>query len=107
MDLSTLPLAELKDLLNLIPAEIKRREKDEKAKLIKDLEALAAERGFSLGDLIDSGATAPKTKVKGTVAAKYENPSDSSVTWTGRGRQPKWVVEAIANGGSLETLLIK
>jgi len=107
MDLSNLSLAELKALLNQIPAEIKRREKDEKAKLIKELEALAAERGFSLGDLIESGATAPKTKVKGTVAAKYQNPSDSSLTWTGRGRQPKWVAEAIANGGSLESLLIK
>jgi len=32
MDISTLSLAQLKDLLNQIPAEIKRREKDEKAK---------------------------------------------------------------------------
>ena len=107
MDLSTLSISELKDLQTQIPAEIKRREKDEKAKLIKDLHALAAERGFNLNDLIDSGAAEPETKVKRPVAAKYQNPSDASQTWTGRGRQPKWVAEAIANGGSLEGLLIK
>ena len=107
MDFSTLTVTQLKDLLTQIPAEIKRREKGEKAKLIKDLEAFAAERGYNLGDLLDSGAVATKTKVKGTVAAKYQNPSDSGQTWTGRGRQPKWVVEVIANGGSLEALLIK
>ena len=46
MELSNLSLAELKNLLNAIPAEIKRREKDEKAKTLKELEALAAERGL-------------------------------------------------------------
>lgn len=103
MELSTLSLVQLKDLLNQIPAEIKRREKDERAKLLKDLEALAAERGFSLGDLLDSAPA----KVKSTVAAKYRNPSDASQVWTGRGRQPKWVAAHVANGATLESLLIK
>ena len=45
MELSNIPLAELKQLLESIPAEIKRREKDEKAQALKDLQAFAAERG--------------------------------------------------------------
>lgn len=36
----------------------------------------------------------------------YRNPSNSAETWTGRGRQPKWVRDALANGACLEDLVI-
>jgi hypothetical protein len=36
----------------------------------------------------------------------YRNPSNSAETWTGRGRQPKWVQGALADGMSLEDLVI-
>lgn len=103
MDLSTLTLVELKSLLNLVPAEIKRREKDEKTKALKDLEALAAERGFTLQDLIE-GSAAKKARLP--VAVKYRHPQQADLQWTGRGRQPKWVAEFLATGGSLEQLSV-
>jgi DNA-binding protein H-NS len=40
------------------------------------------------------------------VAPKYRNPGDASQTWTGRGRQPAWVAEALAGGARLEDLAI-
>ena len=36
----------------------------------------------------------------------YRNPSNSAETWTGRGRQPKWVREALARELRLEDLAI-
>jgi DNA-binding protein H-NS len=36
----------------------------------------------------------------------YRNPSNSAETWTGRGRQPKWVRDALASGTRLEEMLI-
>ena len=36
----------------------------------------------------------------------YRNPGNSAETWTGRGRQPKWVREALARGLCLEDLAI-
>jgi len=36
----------------------------------------------------------------------YRNPRNSAETWTGRGRKPKWVREALANGLHLEDLAI-
>ncbi|MFV1978322.1 MAG: H-NS family nucleoid-associated regulatory protein [Myxococcota bacterium] len=36
----------------------------------------------------------------------YRNPSNSAETWTGRGRKPKWVREALARGVRLEDLTI-
>ena len=103
MELSNLSLAELKNLLNLIPAEIKRREEDEKAQALKDLEAFAAERGFSLEDLLGG---AKEKKVRTPVAVKYRHPQNADLAWTGRGRQPKWISEYLATGGELEQLAV-
>ena len=105
MDLSKLPLTELKNLLTLIPAEIKKREKAEKTKTLKEVEAFAAERGFSLDELLGNGAIKAK-KEKGTVAVKYRHPETADLTWTGRGRQPKWIAEFLATGGTLAQLAV-
>lgn len=40
-------------------------------------------------------------------APKYADPSNSKRTWTGRGHQPKWLKEAIANGGALNDFLVE
>ncbi|PKO87241.1 MAG: histidinol phosphate phosphatase [Betaproteobacteria bacterium HGW-Betaproteobacteria-12] len=105
MELSKLSLSELKNLLTLIPAEIKKREKEEKIKTLKEVEAFAAERGFSLEELVGNSAIKTK-KEKSTVAVKYRHPEKADLTWTGRGRQPKWTAEFLATGGTLEQLAV-
>ena len=105
MDLSALSVAELNKLLSDIPKEIARREKGEKARVRKELEALAAAQGYSLEDLLsDAGATAKRAAKP--VSAKYRHPDEPSLTWSGRGRQPKWIAEFLAKGGKIEALAI-
>ena len=41
------------------------------------------------------------------VTAKYRNPDNPEETWAGRGRKPKWVEDKLAQGSSLDDLLIK
>ena len=36
----------------------------------------------------------------------YRNPRNSAETWTGRGRKPRWLREALAQGVRLEDLAI-
>jgi DNA-binding protein H-NS len=36
----------------------------------------------------------------------YRNPCNSAETWTGRGRKPKWVRDALARGVRFEDLAI-
>ncbi len=105
MDLTALSVAELNKLLADIPKEIVRREKGEKARFRKELEALAAKSGYSLEELLADGGEKAK-RVGKPVAAKYRHPDEQSLTWSGRGRQPKWVAEFLANGGKIETLVI-
>lgn len=40
------------------------------------------------------------------VSAIYRNPLVFTETWTGRGRKPQWVLNWIAQGGDLDSLLI-
>lgn len=104
MDITALSLAQMRELMQTLPEEIERREKAERAAVRQEIEQLAREKGFELTDLISTNEEKPKRKY--TVAIKYRHPNDSSLAWTGRGRQPKWVEAFIANGGTLDQLLI-
>jgi DNA-binding protein H-NS len=104
MDLSSLSVAELRDLQQQIPAELKRREVQEKANILNEVRAFAKARGFALEELVGKEV---KIKVPtGKVKVKYRHPENVSLEWTGRGRQPKWVAEWLAKGGSLDSLTV-
>ena len=104
MDLSSLTVAQLRDLQQQIPAELKRREAQEKVNILNEVRAFAKALGFALEELVGKEAKikAPTGKVK----VKYRHPENASLEWTGRGRQPKWVAEWQATGGSLEALTV-
>ncbi len=40
------------------------------------------------------------------VAPKFHNPLEPSQTWAGRGKQPRWLIELLANGKSMDDLRI-
>jgi DNA-binding protein H-NS len=41
------------------------------------------------------------------VAAKYRNPKNPGETWTGRGKQPRWLRDEIQSGKQLADFLIR
>lgn len=103
MDLDALSLQELKDLQDKISIAIIDFENRRKADALDELKALAQAKGFSLDELVDG---TKRKKVRAPVAPKYADPANPSNTWTGRGRKPKWMVEALANGGLPEDFAI-
>ena len=50
---------------------------------------------------------AAKGRSTGKVPPKYRNPANEKDTWTGRGRQPRWLAAEVAKGRKLEEFLIK
>jgi DNA-binding protein H-NS len=48
---------------------------------------------------------APRRKYP-EVIPKYRNPKAPHETWAGRGKQPRWMVAALAAGGKVEDFLI-
>ena len=105
MDLSTLSVPQLRDLQQQIPAELKRREAQEKDVILTEVRAFAKARGYAIEDLL-----AKEVKVKASsgnkVKVKYRHPENPELEWTGRGRKPKWVEAWLANGGSIDNLLV-
>ena len=104
MDLSALTVIELRDLQQQIPVELKRREVQDKVKILNEARAFVKARGYALEDLLgkDVKAKGPTGKVK----VKYRHPNNTALEWTGRGRQPKWVGEWLAAGGTLDALRV-
>ena len=105
MDISTLTVAQLRDLQQQIPAEIKRREAQEKVNVLNELRAFAKTRGYAIEDLLGKEAKV-KTATGNKVKVKYRHPENVELEWTGRGRKPKWVESWVANGGSMDNLLV-
>ncbi|MEZ5714717.1 MAG: H-NS histone family protein [Paracoccaceae bacterium] len=108
--LNAMTLAELKSLEKKLAKAILKFEEREKKKALAELKAKAKELGFSLDELTGTksaapAAAAPKKPGK-KVPPKYANPEDKTQTWTGRGRRPAWVGEALAAGKTLDDMTI-
>ena len=105
VDLSDYNLSELKGLQAEIENEIKARQKQEVTKAREQILAIAQGLGVSVEELLANGGAKPKGNGK-KVQARYQNPANNAQTWTGRGRQPKWIAEGLAGGKSLDDFRI-
>jgi DNA-binding protein H-NS len=103
MDLSGLSLKELKALRSDVEKAIATFETRQKQDALAQLESKAKEMGFTLSELF---GTAPVRTKRSSAVAKYRHPENESVTWSGRGRQPKWVQEALKAGKAMSDLAI-
>ncbi|AUM75195.1 H-NS histone family protein [Paracoccus jeotgali] len=102
MDIENLSVKELTELRKKIDRAIAGYEDRKRKEAVAAAEAAAREHGFSLNEL-----TGAKPGRSTTVSVpKYANPQDRSQTWTGRGRRPNWVQQALAEGKNLEDLAI-
>ena len=100
-DLDKMTLKELRDLRARLDRAINSYEDRKRREALAAIEEAAREHGFNLADL-----TGAKPRRTGTVAPKYVNPNDPTMTWTGRGRKPRWVQENLEGGKQLDDLLI-
>lgn len=102
LDLNALSLGDLKKLQKDLAKAIASFEDRKKAEARAALEEHARTLGFSLGDLAgDAG-----TRKRAPAAAKYRHPENAALTWTGRGRKPRWVTDHLAKGGALDALAV-
>lgn len=101
VDLDKMTLKELRDLRSKLDRAISSYEDRKRREALAAIEEAAREHGFNLSDL-----TGSKPRRSGTVPPKYANPADPTMTWTGRGRKPRWVQESLEHGKQLEDLRI-
>lgn len=106
IDLTPYTIVQLESIAVQVQQEIKRKQSLAKSKLIADLERVARDAGVSLAELFGSTTVKTEKKPRTIVAIKYINPNNPDQTWTGRGRQPLWLVALLAEGKTLESLSI-
>jgi len=73
---------------------------------IKEMEGIAERAGMTLKDLVGKYAKGKRKGNRRPATIKFRNPANSEETWTGRGRQPKWVEREVASGKRIEDLAI-
>ncbi|OBY24613.1 H-NS histone family protein [Leisingera sp. JC1] len=105
IDLTGLNASELEVLAKKIEARKAEVEKEAKQNAYAEMLAVAEKHGVSFEEVI--ALHGGKGRKSGTKApAKYANPHDPAQTWSGRGRKPSWVHEALQAGKSIEDLEI-
>ncbi len=102
-------MASYRDLMGQIEGLKKQAEEQRKKEIaaeVADIKKKMAEFGITAADLGFSEKKRPGRKParKGVSKPKYKNPATGE-TWTGVGRKPKWVAEALKHGKKLEQFL--
>lgn len=100
INLDDLSLKELKDLHGRVGKAIATFNDRHRRAALAEIEEIARAKGFTLSEL--AGMSAPRKR--SPAVAKYVNPADSSDTWSGRGRKPRWFVAALKAGKTPEDL---
>ena len=90
------------------------------SKVRAQLTKLAKAQGYSVEELFGGAAPAARGRAAkatkapakavrklGKVAPKYRNPANPKETWSGRGKQPRWLAAHTAKGKKVEEFLIK
>ncbi len=98
--LETLPTDDLWELHEEVASILATRFEAQKRELEKKLAELGVKFGGSPKDV-------PQPRPYPKVLPKFRNPERASETWSGRGKQPRWVCELIAAGASLDDCRIQ
>jgi DNA-binding protein H-NS len=84
-----------------IRSVLEKKIAEEKGRLERRLDELYRVPGAA------KGAASKKRRPYPKVEPKYRNPENPSITWSGRGKQPVWLSEYLAAGGSIEDVRIE
>ena len=121
IDLNALSTRELDALI----AAAKRRKTTLKKRkpigaIRKRIVDFATAEGYTVQELFGSAAATGRTTAAskktakkatgrklGKVPPKYRNPANPAETWTGRGKQPRWLAAQVAKGKKVEDFLIR
>ncbi len=121
IELNELSIDELQELNKRLARELKakeaqkekdsyREEREKRRSVMRQVRELMSAHKLSVDEL---QATRAKRAAKGEgrknaskSPPKYRNPEDHTQTWTGKGRKPGWLINALARGDSLNGMTI-
>ena len=97
--LKSMAIDELWELHEQITAKLARELTIKKARLEEQLHKI----GSASNVIISDRRRRPYPKV----LPKYRNPKDPAETWSGRGKQPRWLMAQLRSGKTVNDFLIR
>ncbi|AWL27869.1 DNA-binding protein [Acinetobacter defluvii] len=105
-DISNLSVEELERLTAQAEALIESKKDQKIEDAYNKILEIAESAGLTLEQFIEYGSHKRKKTTRKAVEPRYRNKNNASETWTGRGKQPRWLVAEIEKGAKLEDFLI-
>ena len=116
INLDELSVDELEKLIKQAESALDKKRKAELKNAQAVLEKMAKDLGVDPQDLLKNAADKKKTTrkkaakkktgVRRPAKVKFRDPNNSSNTWTGRGKRPVWLREALEQGANLEDFAV-
>ncbi len=101
IDLDNLDVDELRAITENAQQLIAKKQHQRLYDAYTQFEKIAEESHSTIDEILEAGEKLAKKR-----NVKYRNTNNEDETWTGRGRKPTWLVEALADGQSLESFAI-
>ena len=99
VDLGSYSVEELNMLVEKAKKEISRKERIRVQEARSQIQRLASDLNMTVEDLLSLDLKKKKS-AKPVGKIKYRNPANPGQTWTGRGKQPNWLKEALERGAN-------
>ena len=116
INLDELSVDELEKLIKQAESALDKKRKAELKNAQAVLEKMAKDLGVDPQDLLKNAADKKKTTrkkaakkktgVRRPAKVKFRDPNNSSNTWTGRGKRPLWLQDALSKGANLDDFLV-
>jgi DNA-binding protein H-NS len=107
LNLDAMSVDEMWQLHEEISRVLSVRLTSEKRELEKRLTQLRREREMHQSvDAQPAKGASPERRKYPRVFPKYRNPNEPSETWSGRGKQPRWLAAALKTGHTIEEFAI-
>ena len=98
-------VVELNRILVAVEKELDKRKAE--VSIMNEMRKLAADNGFDFDRLMSEASQDIKTRRElGPAPVRFRHPKNQDLVWSGRGKRPNWMKEAIASGLSEEQLKV-
>lgn len=105
-EINSLNSSQLEALIAKAEARLVELDGERIASVRDQIRDTLAKEGLSLNDLFPTRGRSTKASKGSKVAIKYRDPKNPANAWSGRGKRPNWLREAIEAGKKLESFLV-
>jgi len=100
IDLGAYSINDLHKLAERVQQEIQHKQQTQILELRQRMEEMAGHLGMTPEDVLSFDARKKTSKIP--AKPKYRNPDNPEQTWSGRGKRPHWLREAVEQGTDIK-----